>query len=51
MMETARTKTGREEVPEKNFPDPRFQSCMAMTRHAPTDEKGGDLKGRAYKAN
>jgi len=47
MMRTARTETGREEVPERNSLDPRFQSCMAMTRLAPTEQKGGDLKGHA----
>ena len=48
---TARTETGSKEVPERNSLDRRYQSCMAMTRHAPTEHKGGDLKGRAYKAN
>lgn len=26
-----------------------YESCTAMTRHAPTEQKGGDLKGGAYK--
>ena len=50
-MKTPGTETGREKVPEKNSLEPHGQYCMPMTRHAPTKQKGGDLKGHAYKAN
>jgi len=49
-MKTPGTETGREKVPEKNSLEPHGQYCMAMTRHAPTEQKGGNLKGHAYKA-
>jgi len=35
-MKIPGTKTGREEVSEKNSPEPRCEFGMAMTRHAPT---------------
>jgi hypothetical protein len=50
-MKTPETETGREKVTGKNSLQPGGQFRMAMTRHAPTQKKGGDLKGHAYKAN
>ena len=37
------------EAKEKELSSASSDSCTAMTRHAPTEQKGGDLKGGAYK--